>query len=66
MADKLHLTEDMFLPAERNFKEAEKISRPTVSYWSDVWRRFRENKLAMTGFVLIILLVLTGDFWSIY
>ncbi|MFD9627109.1 ABC transporter permease [Peribacillus muralis] len=57
MADKAQFTEDMFQPAEGNFKEAEKIARPTVSYWSDVWRRFKENKLAMTGFILIILLV---------
>ncbi|MDM5359070.1 dipeptide transport system permease protein [Peribacillus sp. B2I2] len=62
MADKVHLTEDMFQPAEGNFKEAERIARPTVSYWSDVWRRFKENKLAMTGFVLIILLVLLAIF----
>ncbi|WP_110927908.1 ABC transporter permease [Bacillus massiliglaciei] len=62
MAEKVQLTDDMFLPAEDNFKEAEKIARPTVSYWSDVWRRFKENKLAMTGFVLIVILVLLAIF----
>lgn len=57
MAKKTQLTEDMFLPAEDNFKEAEKIARPSVSYWRDVWRRFRENKLAMVGLILIGLII---------
>jgi len=58
MAKDLHLTEEMFLPAEDNYKEAEKIARPTISYWANVWRRLRSNKLAMIGFVLIVLLVI--------
>lgn len=62
MEKKVELTEDMFLPAQDNFDEAEKIARPTVSYWSDVWRRFKENKLAMTGFILVVLLVLLAIF----
>ncbi|MFJ7830413.1 ABC transporter permease [Peribacillus sp. NPDC097284] len=62
MAEKVHLTEEMFSPAEDNFKEAEKISRPTISFWSDVWRRFKQNKLAMAGFVLIVLLVFMAIF----
>ena len=62
MAEKVQLTEEMFSPAEDNFKEAEKISRPTVSFWADVWRRFKQNKLAMTGFVLIVLLVFMAIF----
>ncbi|RWR12901.1 ABC transporter permease [Siminovitchia fortis] len=54
----LKLTEEMFLPAEDNYKEAEKIARPSVSYWSDVWRRLVENKLAMLGLIVIILLTI--------
>jgi dipeptide transport system permease protein len=58
MAKDSHLTEEMFLPAEDNFKEADKIARPTISYWANVWRRLRVNKLAMLGLILIILLVI--------
>lgn len=54
----LKLTEEMFLPAEDNFKEAEKIARPSISYWSDVWRRLVENKLAILGLVVIVLLTI--------
>ena len=58
MAKDVHLTEDMFLAAEDNYKEAEKIARPTMSYWANVWRRLRSNKLAMLGLILIVLLVI--------
>lgn len=58
MANDLKFTEEMFIPAEDNFKEAEKIARPTVSYWANVWRRLKANKLAMVGLIIIILLVI--------
>ena len=31
---------------------ADQISRPSVSYWKDAWRRFRKDKLAMFGLVI--------------
>ncbi|MEK5520690.1 MULTISPECIES: ABC transporter permease [Heyndrickxia] len=58
MANELKLSEELFLPAEDNFKEAEKIARPTTSYWANVWRRLKGNKLALVGLVIIILLVI--------
>lgn len=58
MANKLQLTEDLFTPVTDNFKDAEKIARPSVSYWKDTWRRLKENKLAMFGLVLIIILAI--------
>jgi len=57
MEKQMKLTEEMFLPAVDNFKEAEKISRPSISYWSDAWRRLKTNKLAMFGLIMIILLI---------
>jgi dipeptide transport system permease protein len=58
MNKKTKLTKDMFLPVDNDFKEAEKIARPSLSYWADVWIRLRENKLAMVGLVTIILLII--------
>lgn len=58
MANELKLTEEMFLPAEDNFKESEKIARPSISYWSDAWRRLKTNKLAMFGLIIIVLLII--------
>nr|WP_278335890.1 ABC transporter permease [Petroclostridium xylanilyticum] len=48
----------MFLPVTHNFEDAEKIFRPSISYWSDVWRRLRQNKLAMFGLFIIVLLII--------
>jgi len=53
MEKQMKITEDMFQPVTDNFKEAEKISRPSISYWADVWRRLKTNKLAMFGLVLL-------------
>ncbi len=38
--------------------DAEKISKPSITFWSDVWRRFRSNKLSMLGLIILILVVL--------
>lgn len=47
-----------FEPLQRKSLELEKIRRPSVSYWQDVWYRLRKNKLAMTGLIIIILIAL--------
>ncbi len=51
-------TEEMFVRDQSNVEDAEKIARPSVSYGSDAWRRLKENKLAMLGLILIVLLLL--------
>lgn len=38
--------------------DAEKISKPSVTFWSDVWRRFRSNKLSMLGLIILLVVVL--------
>ncbi|MFT4417222.1 ABC transporter permease [Fredinandcohnia humi] len=49
-------TEEMFHPAEQKFEDAEKIARPSISYWTDVWKRLKENKLAILGLIIILLI----------
>lgn len=49
-------SKEMFRPVNENNKNAEKIVRPSVGYWHDVWRRLGKNKLAMVGLFLIIVL----------
>lgn len=36
----------------------DQLSKPALTYWRDVWRRFRENKLALLGLIILILVVL--------
>lgn len=43
-------------------KETEKISGQSTSYWKDAWRRFRKNKLALAGVIIIILLAFMALF----
>lgn len=50
------LTKEMFERASEEQRNAEKIRRPSIKYWPDVWRRLKQNKLAMVGLVLIILI----------
>lgn len=56
------LSKEMFEPASVDLSEAEKISKPSLSFWKDVSIRFRKNKLAMTGIVLLIILVFFAIF----
>lgn len=57
MNEQFEITQDMFEPVDHNFAQAESIKRPSLTYWADVWRRLRENKLAMFGFSVIVILV---------
>jgi dipeptide transport system permease protein len=69
MARDLRLTEDMFTPVSDNFKDSERIARPSISYWRDTWRRLKENKLAMLGLIVIIgltFMAIIGPFISGY
>ena len=40
------LTADKFKRVGYTKEEAERIDRPTISYWQDAWRRIRKNKIA--------------------
>ena len=56
------ISKEMFEPAILTSNEAEKISKPSLSFWKDVFIRFRKNKLAMFGLV-VVLLVFYGNIW---
>ncbi len=57
--------DDWFAWEEHDSKEAEVVSRPSLSYWSDAWRRLRSNKLAMLGLIFLILLAVMAIFGPI-
>lgn len=37
--------------------DAEKISRPTITYWQNAWRKLKKNPLAMAALVMLIVLI---------
>ncbi|MEN2767182.1 ABC transporter permease [Ornithinibacillus xuwenensis] len=45
-----------FEPLQVDHSESEKIVGKSTSYWRDAWRRFRKNKLALAGILIIVIL----------
>ncbi|QST00820.1 ABC transporter permease [Pontibacillus sp. ALD_SL1] len=52
------IPKELFEQVGGNTTDSERISRPSISFWKDVWMRFKKNKLAMTGIVLLIMLAI--------
>ena len=49
-------TQEMFEKAPRELRNTENIRRPSIKYWPDVWRRLKQDKLAMVGLILLIIM----------
>ncbi|MCI9616021.1 MAG: ABC transporter permease [Dorea sp.] len=61
------LTDDLFVRVGTEGLSGEEIGRKSLTYWADVWRRFRSNKLALLGMFLLIgvvVLLFTGPLIS--
>jgi oligopeptide transport system permease protein len=56
LPDLNHLSDELFVPVERREEQIEKIERPSLNYWQDAWGRLKENKGAIVGLILIILI----------
>ena len=64
MTDKEHIKlnpEDFEVVGERD-KEAEQLSKKSISFWEEVLRRFMQNKLALVGLVLLSIIILGAIF----
>jgi oligopeptide transport system permease protein len=51
------VTQDKFKLAPKH-SNAERVVRPSMSYWADAWRRLKKNKIALFGLVLLVLLII--------
>jgi len=60
--DKYQSLPDEMFAIGQDDGSAEEIVRPSVTYWQDVWRRFRKDPLAMMGMVVIIVMALLSIF----
>ncbi|MPQ25179.1 ABC transporter permease [Bacillus paralicheniformis] len=60
------IPKDMFEPAAVDHSEAENISKKNLSFWTDVFLRFKENKLALFGLVVLILIALMAIFAPVF
>lgn len=52
------LTKEKFRVVGFTQEEANRIDRPTISYWQDAWRRLRKNPVAMSALGILILLII--------
>lgn len=57
MMNNMNLSPEMFEPAVKSEQKHE-IVRESVSFWKDVWRRLKKDKLAMIGLCVVILITL--------
>lgn len=56
--------QQLFNPLDRSEKAGQILETKTIAFWSDVWRRFRRNKPALIGIIIILLFVIFAIFGS--
>lgn len=52
----LAFKKDMFKKVSRKSYKTYQIKRPPIKYWGNVWRRLKQNKLAMIGLIILIIM----------
>lgn len=57
LAENRKLTSYESTPVERNRFDAEKINRPTITYWQGAWRKLRRNPVAVLAMILLAVLL---------
>lgn len=60
--DAQSVPESEFEPLPDSEKDAEFVAMESRIYWSDVWRNFRKNKLAVVSLVFLIVMILLAIF----
>ena len=55
------LPDELFM-IDANVNDAEAILRPSITYWQDVWQRFRKDPLALVGLFIILIMTLMAVF----
>lgn len=56
---------EMFEVVSAEEKNSEAIVRPSLTYFQDVWRRLKSNKLAIVGLMFVIVITLAAIFGPI-
>ena len=56
------IPDEWFNWKEKGKGDAEIVSRPSLSYWQDAWKRLVKNKMAMLGLIFLILLAFMAIF----
>ena len=51
------IPQELFVPAQVDLGEQERISRPSLTAWQDGWLRLKQNKAAVVSLFIIIVIV---------
>lgn len=57
MSEQLKITPEMWEAVPREEVIKDKIVRKSLTYWEDVWRRLKQNKLSMFGLIIIVFMI---------
>lgn len=52
----MEIAKDKFRQVGRNDEKSEEITRQSMSFWQDVWRRMKSNKVAMLSLIFLFAL----------
>lgn len=56
--ESMKVSAELWEPLEPEAKDAEKIERPSLTFFQDGWRRLKANKVAMVSMVIIVLITI--------
>lgn len=56
------LDKSMFVIEGKDIEKSMQISRPSMTYWQDAWRRLKENPVAIVALIMLIVMVLFAAF----
>jgi oligopeptide transport system permease protein len=60
--DNKKISPELWEKVDTKASQTEKITRKSLTYWQDAWRRLKKNKLAMLGLGVVVLIVLFAMF----
>ena len=66
MQDNPTVSKDLFVPVKRDEINADVLTRPSLSYWKDAFRRFTKNKIAVAASIMLIIIILFAIFAPIF
>ena len=63
--DSQDIPAELFEPLPEEEKMTDVINRPSISYWQNAFAKIKADKLAVIGFIVIILMILLAIFGPI-
>ena len=60
------ISKDKWTKVSRDAAQVDEITRPSMNYWQDVWRRLKKNTLAIIGIIIAVIITLLAIFGPIF